>query len=154
VGSVMGLAAMTLGLVMGAGYSIEVGILAGLAVSLAVGVAHGFLIAYVNMPSFVVTLATLSIWRSQGQVWSNNAGVYKFGPDQADFFWLGGGSVYGIANPVIALVILTAVTGFACADRGCHLAIGGNGGGKADRRSGPPHRPAPTLLPEGRHRRH
>jgi ribose transport system permease protein len=139
VGSVMGLSAMTLGLVMGAGHSIEVGILAGLAVSLAVGLGHGFLIAYVNMPSFVVTLATLSIWRSQGQVWSNNAGVYKFGPDQADFFWLGGGSVYGIANPVIALVILTAVTGFCLrwTRWGCHLfAIGGNE--KAARLTGVP----------------
>jgi len=139
VGSVMGLSAMSLGLVMGAGYPIEIGIAAGLGAALLVGFANGVLIAYVNMPSFVVTLAMLSLWRSQGQVWSNNAGVYKFGPDQAEFFWLGGGSVYGIANPVIALVLLTAVTGFCLrwTRWGCHLfAVGGNE--KAARLTGVP----------------
>src|SRR5215470_5945981 len=50
VGSVMGLSAMTLGLVMGAGHSIWAGIAAGLGVALLVGLANGLLIAYVNMP--------------------------------------------------------------------------------------------------------
>src|SRR5215468_4427092 len=57
VGSVMGLSAMVLGLVMGAGYSMEVGIVAGLGIALIVGFINGFLVAYVKMPSFVVTLA-------------------------------------------------------------------------------------------------
>ena len=129
VGSVMGLAAMTMGLVMGAGHSIVLGIAAGLGVALLVGLINGLLIAYVNMPSFVVTLAMLSLWRSQGQVWSNNAGVYSFGPDQDLIRGLGGGSVYGIANPVIALVLLTAITGFCLrwTRWGCHIfAVGGN----------------------------
>jgi ribose transport system permease protein len=139
VGSVMGLSAMSLGLVMGAGHSVWAGIAAGLGAALLVGLANGLLIAYVNMPSFVVTLGMLSLWRSQGQVWSNNAGVYKFGPDQADIFWLGGGSIYGIANPVIALVLLTAITGFCLrwTRWGCHIfAVGGNE--KAARLTGVP----------------
>jgi ribose transport system permease protein len=139
VGSVMGLSAIALGLVMGAGYPVEVGILAGLAAALAVGLINGLLIAYVNIPSFVVTLGMLSLARSQGQVWSNNAGVYKFGPDQELFKWLGGGSLYGIPNPVIALVVLAALTGFCLrwTRWGCHIfAVGGNE--KAARLTGVP----------------
>ena len=34
--------------------------------------------------------------------------VYNFGPDQAKLLVLGGGSVFGVANPVIALVLLAA----------------------------------------------
>ena len=93
VGSVMGLSAM-----MHAASSwvpaipIVVGVAAGLGVALLVGLVNGVLIAYVSMPSFVVTLGMLSIARSQGQVWSNNKRVYKFGPDADLILWLGGGS--------------------------------------------------------------
>jgi ribose transport system permease protein len=43
---------------------------------------------------------------------SNNKMVYQFGPDEKLLFWLGGGSTLGIANPVIALVLLALITGF------------------------------------------
>ena len=42
------------------------------------------MIAYVGMPSFVVTLGMLSIARSLAMVLSNNRMVYEFGPDQAN----------------------------------------------------------------------
>ena len=139
VGSVMGFSAMVLGLVMGAGYPMEIGILAGLGIALVVGFINGILVAYIKMPSFVVTLAMLSLARSQGQVWSSNKGVYQFGPDQASILWLGGGSFHGIANPVIALVLLAALTGFCLrwTRWGCHVfAVGGNE--KAARLTGVP----------------
>ena len=108
-------------------------------IALIVGFINGFLVAYVKMPSFVVTLAMLSLARSQGQVWSNNKGVYQFGPDQSSILALGGGSFHGIANPVIALVLLAAVTGFCLrwTRWGCHVfAVGGNE--KAARLTGVP----------------
>jgi ribose transport system permease protein len=139
VGSVMGLSAIILGVTMNAGQPIWLGIGAALIAALAVGLVNGLLIAYVRMPPFVVTLGMLVIARSLGQVASSNKMVSSFGPDQDVLFWLGGGSFHGVANPVIALVVLTALTGFLLrwTTWGCHVfAVGGNE--KAARLTGVP----------------
>ena len=75
-----------------------------IAASLLVGVINGVLIAYVRIPSFVVTLGMLSVARSAAMVLSQNKMIFQFGPDEKLLFWLGGGSTFGIANPVIVLV--------------------------------------------------
>ena len=129
VGSILCLAGMVLGVVMNAGYSIWAGVGAALLTSLAIGAFNGILIAYVRMPPFVVTLGMLAIARSLAMVASNNRMVYDFGPDQAKLLALGGGTTLGVANPVIALVVLALITGylFRWTQWGRHVfAIGGN----------------------------
>ena len=67
--------------------------LPALAVALAVGLFNGVLIAYVSMPSFVVTLGMLSIARSQGQVVSEQQEAStSSAPDGDTLLWLGGKS--------------------------------------------------------------
>ncbi|MBZ9601163.1 ABC transporter permease [Phyllobacterium chamaecytisi] len=113
VGSVLCLCSMILGVVMHAGYSIEVGIAASIATALVIGACHGLLIAYIGMPPFVVTLATLSIARSLAMVASGNTVVFQFGPDHDKLLALGGGAwFFGIANPVVYMVVLALITGF------------------------------------------
>ena len=147
VGSVMGLSAVILGITMNGGYSIWMGIGGALAAALAVGLFNGVLIAYIRMPPFVVTLGMLVIARSLGQVASNNKMVFQFGPDHDKLLWLGGGSypiavgayLINVPNPVIALAVLTALTGFLLrwTKWGCHVfAVGGNE--KAARLTGVP----------------
>lgn len=129
VGSTLVISAMTLGVTMSAGYPFVVGCGAALAVSLAVGALNGVLIAYAKMPSFVVTLGTLSIARSLAMVISNNKMVYEFGPDHDFLLWLGGGATFGLPNPLIVMIILAVVTSiaFKWLRWGQHLfAIGGN----------------------------
>ena len=129
VGSIVCLSGMVLGVVMNAGWSIFVGISAAFLTALAVGAVNGMLIAYVGMPPFVVTLGMLAIARSLAMVASNNRMVYDFGPDQAKLLALGGGSTLGVANPVIALVLLALLAGFLFrwTQWGRHVfAIGGN----------------------------
>ena len=130
VGSVLCLCSMILGVVMHAGYSIEIGIAASIATALLVGGFHGVVIAYLRFPPFVVTLATLSIARSLAMVASNNTVVYQFGPDHAKLLALGGGAwFFGIANPVLYMVVLALITGFVLrwTRFGRHVfAIGGN----------------------------
>ncbi|HLG85384.1 MAG TPA: ABC transporter permease [Bradyrhizobium sp.] len=129
VGSIVCLAGIVLGVVMNAGHSIWVGIGAALLTTLAVGAVNGILIAYVRMPPFVITLGMLAIARSLAMVASNNRMVYEFGPDQAKLLALGGGTTFGVANPVIALAVLALIGGymFRWTQWGRHVfAIGGN----------------------------
>lgn len=130
VGSVLCLCSMVLGVVMNAGYSIEAGIAASVATALVVGAFNGVLIAYIGLPSFVVTLGMLSVARSLAMVASGNTVVFEFGPDHDLLLALGGGSwFFGIANPVMYMVVLGLLTGFVLrwTRFGRHVfAIGGN----------------------------
>ena len=130
VGSVLCLCSMVLGVVMHAGYNIEIGIAAAVLSALAVGAFHGILIAYIGLPPFVVTLGTLSIARSLAMVASGNTVVFEFGPDHQKLLSLGGGAwVFGIANPVLYMLVLALITGFVLrwTRFGRYLyAIGGN----------------------------
>jgi len=130
VGSVLCLCSMVLAVTMHAGYSIEIGILATILTALIIGAFNGILIAYLGFPPFVVTLGMLSIARSLAMVASNNTVVFQFGPDHDKLLALGGGAwVFGIANPVLYMILLALITGFTLrwTKFGRHIfAIGGN----------------------------
>jgi ribose transport system permease protein len=133
VGAVLVLSGMVIGMTMNVGTPFWIAVPLALGVALLVGLVNGVMIAYVGMPPFVVTLGMLSIARSLAMVLSNNRMVYEFGPDQAKLLTLGGGFVslgsVRIPNPVLFLVAMVLVTGFAFrwTRWGRHLfAIGGN----------------------------
>lgn len=109
VGSIVGLSGIVVGMVLHAGHSLSAGIAAGLLTALACGLVNGILIAYVRLSSFIVTLGMFGIARSLAQVLSENHMIYEFGPDEKLFFALGGGTIYGFANPFILLVALIVV---------------------------------------------
>jgi len=112
VGSLLGLCAITLGLVMQAGWGIEVGFLVCMVTAALVGFINGVLIAYMKMAPFVITLGMLAIARSIAMVLSNNKMIYDFGPDMDLFEWIGGESVLGVPNVVWVLIFLTALFWF------------------------------------------
>lgn len=112
VGSVLCLCSMVVAVTMNAGYNIYTGIGASLLVAVIVGGFNGVLIAYFGFPPFVVTLGMLSIARSLAMVLSNNTVVFQFGPDHDKLLALGGGSMFGVANPVIYMILLALLTGF------------------------------------------
>ncbi len=129
VGSTLVLSSMILAVVMHAGFSIYVGFAVAILTSIAVGAVNGALIAYVGMPPFVVTLGMLSIARSLAMVASNNTVVFQFGPDHDKLLAFGGGATFGVANPVIYMIVLALLTGFLLrwTKFGRHVfAIGGN----------------------------
>jgi ribose transport system permease protein len=120
---------MVLAVVMHAGWSIYVGIAASIGTALIVGAFNGILVAYFNYPPFVVTLGMLSVARSLAMVASRNTVVFQFGPDHDKLLALGGGSTFGIANPVLYMIVLALITGFVLrwTKFGRYLyAIGGN----------------------------
>jgi ribose transport system permease protein len=138
VGAVLALSGMVIGMLMNTGTPFWLAALAALGTSLLVGAFNGAMIAYVGMPPFVVTLGMLSIARSLAMVLSDNRMVYEFGPDQAHLLTLGGGFVsvglpfldaIRVPNPVLFLIAMTLITGFALrwTKWGRHLfAVGGN----------------------------
>jgi ribose transport system permease protein len=129
VGSVMAVSGIVLGLMMEQGNNFWVSTAAALLAALACGGVNGYLIAYLKLPAFIVTLAMLQMARGLAQVISNNQMFYHFGPDEQILLTLGGGSWLGIPNPVWAALLLTAVFGFLFRYTlwGRHLfAVGGN----------------------------
>lgn len=129
VGSSLVMSAMVTGVLMAAGYPLWVAAIGAISASLLIGAVNGALIAYAGMPPFVVTLGMLSIARSLAMVLSNNKMIWEFGPDHELLLWLGGGSTFGIPHPLIAMVIMALITGFAFqwTRWGQHVfAIGGN----------------------------
>lgn len=112
VGSLMGIVGIAAGLVLQAQLPWWLACLAGLATGAALGAINGFLVAYLRLSAFVVTLGMLSIARSLAIVLSQNRMIYEFGPDAEIFYWLGGGNMLGIANPVWVLVVMTVLFGF------------------------------------------
>jgi ribose transport system permease protein len=81
VGSIMGLVAIVAGLFLTWEYPWYIAFAMGMLTGLLCGVVNGFFVAYVGMPSFVVTLGMLSFARSLAVVISGNQMLYKFGPD-------------------------------------------------------------------------
>jgi len=129
VGSVLAVSGIVLGLVMSADYSFWIAALAAIMSGVACGAFNGYLISYLRLSPFVVTLGMLSIGRSLALAISNNKFFYQFGHDQKLLIELGGGETFGIANPVIFLVVLALFMAFVFrfTKWGRHLyAIGGN----------------------------
>ena len=129
VGSIMGLVGVVCGLLLQAGQHWAVAIGAALLAGAATGAVNGILIAYVGLPSFVVTLGMLSIARSLAIVLSQNKIIYQLGPYGDAFDAIGGGDILGIANPVWLLVIMALVFGYVFNFTGWGrylFAIGGN----------------------------
>src|SRR5215472_16832387 len=129
VGSILAVSGIVLGLLMTNDYSFWVAAPAAIGAGVACGLFNGYLIAYLRLSPFVVTLGMLSIGRSLALAISNNKFFYQFGHDQKLLIELGGGKTFGLANPVIFLVALALIMGFVLryTKWGRHLyAIGGN----------------------------
>jgi ribose transport system permease protein len=138
VGSMMALVGIATARLLEAGMPWWVGIGAGLAVGCAAGAVNGALVAYVKLPPFVVTLGTLSIYRSLAVILSENRIIYDFGPGGDVFKEIGGGQIgfpwfdgttFHLSHQFLVLVVSTVVFGFVfrAVPWGRYLyAIGGN----------------------------
>jgi ribose transport system permease protein len=129
VGSTLAVCGIVLGLLMESDWPFWVAALAALATGIVIGAVNGYLIAYLKLSPFIVTLGSLSMGRSLALAISNNKFFHKFGYDHDTLIMVGGGKTFGIANPVIILVALALIMGaiFKYSRFGRHLfAIGGN----------------------------
>jgi ribose transport system permease protein len=134
VGSIMGLTAVSCGLMLEAGYPAWSAVIVGLLAGGVVGLINGIIIAYLGLSPFVTTLGMLAIARSVAVVLSGNRMIYKFGPGGPGFKALGSGSwsitpKLALSSPLLFLIVLTFILGvvYKMTSWGRHvLAIGGN----------------------------
>ncbi|MEZ0239865.1 MAG: sugar ABC transporter permease [Chloroflexota bacterium] len=117
VGSMVGVVSMTIAIMFFKVFPTTIGVdssfgwlialVVGLGVGALIGAFHGFLIAYVGIPSFIVTLGGLLAWR--GAVWVI-AGGSTIAPDDKFFVTLfaGGpeGSIGGTASWIVGLLLV------------------------------------------------
>ncbi|GAA0962590.1 ABC transporter permease [Actinocorallia libanotica] len=118
---------------MNAGLPVPVAVLATLAASaLLAGLVNGLLIARFQLFFMVVTLGTMSIFRSVAQLGTDGTSVQLYDRAGFDFvLWLGDGSVGPVSVPVVLAAILLAASvllmRFTTFGRNL-LAVGGNAG--------------------------
>lgn len=92
-------------------------LLAGLAMGALVGMFQGFIVAYVGVPSFIVTLGGLLVWR--GVAWSLASGR-TVAPMDSTFQLLGGGSdgsLGGTGSWIVAALACLSIVALLIYDR-------------------------------------
>jgi ribose transport system permease protein len=107
LGSVLGLAGVVMGMLVVAGWPLPLGICAALGVGAAFGFLNGALIAYVEMPPFVVTLGTFGMAQSLAMVLTEGNSVTGLGPR---IRWFNEGVLLGLPVPIWATAALFAGT--------------------------------------------
>ncbi|MBN9511622.1 MAG: ABC transporter permease [Alphaproteobacteria bacterium] len=128
VGSIVGLCAASLAVCREQGLGIEVSMLASLAVGMLAGALNGAIVAYVGLPSLVVTIGTLALYRGIAQIILEERGVTGF-PDW--YQEIGFGTVPGTPIPWSALIFVAFFLCFAVFLHATHrgralFAIGNN----------------------------
>jgi ribose transport system permease protein len=110
VGAVTALAGAIAGhLMIKLGVDPYVAILAALAIGMAVGGFNGYLVAFVGIPSFIVTLGGLTLWR--GLAFDATGGFDNAGlPDPFPF--IGYGTVFGVPMPTVIMVLMFILMAF------------------------------------------
>lgn len=109
VGSILALSsALTAGL-LGSGMPVTLVILISLILGCILGMMNGLLISYGKLAPFIVTLATMTIFRGATLVYTNGNPITKGLSDTFLFQFLGQGYIVGIPFPVIIMFIVFIV---------------------------------------------
>lgn len=109
VGSILALSsALTAGL-LGSGMPVTLAILISLILGCILGMMNGLLISYGKLAPFIVTLATMTIFRGATLVYTNGNPITKGLSDTFLFQFLGQGYIVGIPFPVIVMFIVFIV---------------------------------------------
>jgi ribose transport system permease protein len=125
-GSIVAVAALSSAVVLGE-YPLFFGVLAGLGVGVAIGFFNGVLVAYLRLPSFLVTLATMGLFAGIARSMTNLRSVPVINENFVGFF--GSGSLFGVPSLLLWTLGAVAVGHFVFRETkfGAHvLATGDN----------------------------
>ena len=110
VGSTVALVGVVGALLMKRGVPIPLMIAICLALGAVVGAVNGFGVSYWRIPAFITTLGTMVMVRGFALMLADG-GTVKPGKAAEDFFFLGGGYLFGIPTPIYVFVIVCILAG-------------------------------------------
>lgn len=106
VASILALASTLMGLAMTHGAGVPELVLIGLGTGLVCGAINGLLVSRLGLPSIVVTIGTMSLFRGISYI---ILGDKAFTGYPADFAWFGQGYVFWVFSVELVLFVLVAV---------------------------------------------
>lgn len=109
VGSILALSSALTADLLGSGMPVTLAILISLILGCILGMMNGLLISYGKLAPFIVTLATMTIFRGATLVYTNGNPITKGLSDTFLFQFLGQGYIVGIPFPVIIMFIVFIV---------------------------------------------
>jgi ribose transport system permease protein len=110
VGSIIGLCGtLAAGFIGFSHFSTPVAVILALLIGLGVGLTNGVIIAKVNIPPFITTLAMLSIARGVSLLYTGGGPIYNLPPD---FIYLGREDILGIPISVVVMFVVIALGWF------------------------------------------
>jgi rhamnose transport system permease protein len=110
VGSIVGLCASFIAVCLEHGLPVEMAMVLGMAVGTLAGLINGLIVVYGALPSLVVTIGTLALYRGIAQIILNERGVSGFPQWYQD---VGFGTIGASPIPWSSLIFLFLFTGFA-----------------------------------------
>jgi rhamnose transport system permease protein len=110
VGSIVGLCASCMAVCLEHGLPVEVAMLLGIVVGTLAGFINGLIVVYGALPSLVVTIGTLALYRGIAQIILNERGVSGF-PEW--YQSIGFGTIGGTPIPWSSLIFVLLFIGFA-----------------------------------------
>jgi ribose transport system permease protein len=106
IGAIAAMAGIVVAELMLAGYSIALSIVAGLLVGIGAGVVNGLLVAYLELPAFVCTLATMSVLMGLSLAITKGLSLWNL-PES--FGFIGRGDFSGIPVRFFVMIVLLAL---------------------------------------------
>jgi rhamnose transport system permease protein len=110
VGSIVGLCASIMAVCLEHGLPVEVAMLLGIVIGTVAGFVNGLIVVYGALPSLVVTIGTLALYRGIAQIILNERGVSRF-PEW--YQGIGFGTIGGTPIPWSSLIFVLLFVGFA-----------------------------------------
>jgi len=104
VGSIVGLVSVVCAMNLST-WGTPLTIVIGFALGGALGLMNGFFSAYLDLQSFIVTLATLNLFRGFAFLYTGGSPTFGL---ESSFRTVFAGSLLGIQNPIILLLVTTA----------------------------------------------
>ncbi|GAA5035656.1 ABC transporter permease [Microbacterium fluvii] len=132
VGSIYALAAICTGMAIAGGVAWPVAALIGLAAGTFAGLLNGLAVVLLGVPSFIVTLGSLSVFRGVALLISDGAPISLSSdqPGVAEFNLLGQGRLFGVIPMQLLIFIFIAAIGIVLLSRSRlgfnTYAVGGN----------------------------
>lgn len=110
VGSILMLSSVAMAILVREGQPIVVAVLLGVLVAVACGFVNGVLSVVLRIPTIIVTLGTLSLYRGLGLVVTNSSPVSGYDTKTWFFEWIGGRDpIFGIWISVWVMLVVAVV---------------------------------------------